>query len=83
MPQRERARIGNARGKGGQELVCEFRLPPEPTDDGEVDVLGETGLAPALEGQATDETKTKPSGAAELLNLQRSGEDGVHEEDRR
>jgi len=83
MPQRERARIGNARGKGRQELICVFRLPPEPTDDGEVDVLGETGLAPALEGQATDETEPKPSGAAELLNLQGCGENRVHGEGRR
>jgi hypothetical protein len=83
MSQRERARTGNARGKGGQELIRVFRLPPEPTDDGEVDALGETGLTPALEGQATDETKTKPSGAAELLNLQRSTKDGVHGDGRR
>jgi len=83
MSQRERASIGDAGRKSRQEQVREFGFPSESADDGKVDVLREAGLTPALEGQAPDETEAKPSGAAELLNLQGRGKDGVHGEGRR
>jgi hypothetical protein len=79
MAQGERAGIGDAGRKGRQKLVGVFGFPSESADDGEVDVLREAGLTPALEGQAPDETEAKPSGAAELLNLQGRRKDGVHE----
>ena len=83
MSQRERAGIGDAGRKGRQELVRVFGFSSESADDGEVNVLREAGLTPALKGQAPDETEKKPSGAAKLLNLQGRGEDGVHGEGRR
>ena len=83
MSQCELASIGDARRKGRQELVCVLGFQSEPADDGEVNVLREAGFTPALESQATDETEMKMPREAEILNLQRRGEDGVHGERRR
>ncbi len=61
-----------------QKLVYLVFLGTKAGDGGKVHVLGEAGFAPALKGQATDETEAEAAATAEILNLQGRGKNRVH-----
>ena len=68
--QRKFARIGTAPGEGGEEGIDELFVV-KPGEEGEVGVVGEAGLAPALDGETADEAELPRALLAEALDVER------------
>lgn len=78
MTEGEVTRIFPTRTEVKEELVDDGLLASPAAEQRDVDIQGQSRLAPAPDGDAADDAETPVVIAAERLNLERRRKDGIH-----